>query len=120
MDPTAEQGGLTTLLNRRVATITAVAAGALTFAAATFTAEAIPTGANVYRVQPLTQATIPVGSGLAGKPINLLTPNLMDFLANKPDTNMMVGPKGILFASIITTALAAGECLTVTTEGGDY
>lgn len=125
-DLSAEDGGLATqILNRRVATITGVAALTLTFAASTFvTGQAALAGTvGLYRVAGIGGA-IPtdINNGNASQkyPLSLLSLTLMPWIATKPDSAVMMGPNHVLLASVATAALPAGETLDFVSEGGDY
>lgn len=125
-DLAAEDGGLATqILNRRVATVTGVAAQTLTFAAGTFLAGQAPLTATtgLYRVAGI-GAAIPtdVNNGNAqGKyPVSLLNQVAMPWTAAKPDGAVLMGPNHVLLASVAGAALPAGETIDFVTEGGDY
>lgn len=125
-DPAAEDGGLATqILNRRVATITGVAAQTLTFAAGTFVTgqAALAATVGLYRVAGIGGA-IPTdinnGNAQGKYPVSLLNQVVMPWTAAKPDGAVLMGPNHVLLASVAGTALPAGETLDFVTEGGDY
>ncbi|SFC21840.1 hypothetical protein SAMN05428997_1052 [Bosea sp. CRIB-10] len=118
-------GGLTTAANRKVAQITGVAAGTLTFAAATWTAEAIPSTAAIHRVSPMgmpVSVSAGAGNSAAVQPANILSTLNMPWLPNRPDTADVVGPDEAIIAmlSSTNTVLGAGDVIEITATGGDY
>lgn len=125
-DLAAEDGGLSTqILNRRVATITGVAAGTLTFAANTFVTgqAALAATVGLYRVAGLVGAVpVDINAGNASQKyaVAALVPGLMPSVSAKPDNVLVLGARGVLLATAAAPALVAGETLDFTVEAGDY
>lgn len=114
--------GATTLANNVLAEITAVVAGTLTFAAATFnTNENLPAGTVLYRAGYKGTRAVPANAGIndATAPISMLLQTAWDWLDDSPGRFVTVGGDDAIFAKA-NAALAANKGIYLTTFGGDF
>jgi len=114
--------GATTVANDALAVVTAVAAGQLTFAAATFSVnEALPAAIELIRATQLHSTNVAVSSGFTdGSPsVSGLNNSMMPALDQSPGRFLTLGANELLLARI-TAAAAAGTAMEITAFGGDY
>ena len=114
--------GATTIGNDAIATITAVAATTLTFAASTFSVnESLPITAELVRVSQLYRMAIPNNAGwVDGSPsYPLLHSGYMPAIDPSPGRFLTLGAGDLLLAKL-DAAVSAGTNVDVTTFGGDY
>lgn len=111
----------TTLANRKIFTITAATATTLTFAASSFTAEALPAGASLLSITAAATVSVPANAGnvTSTPPVNLMSNLLLPYQAAIPDCNEVMGPNDwlVIAASAALTSPATLETMAV---GGDY
>lgn len=113
--------GATTLANDFDALLTAVASTTLTFATATVdTAENLPSGAYLARLQKLPYVAVPAG---AGEPtvvgVSGLDATQMPFLDSSPDRVFTLEADDVLVAAV-TTAMGSSEVMDIIATGGDF
>jgi len=111
--------GSTTRANDKTLTITAVAAGTLTFSE-TVSTETFPAGLILYKAARITMSNIPISAGYSTSvsSVDCLKDNDATRDAS-PNRYMTIGALGaLIFAA--NSAIAASQSVEITCQGGDY